>query len=244
MRSTQGDMHEITFNTLAAAGYGLAYEFGEAASGSGGKPGSSGFVDSSDKHRIDYRDTLSYVVKNMGILALFMILGQIGWPRSMTMGRLRTVAAAKDKLEYSMGQMLDQERRRIQSGDPGASNFLSALIRYSGQGVDENGGGGTSTTGKILLNDEEVYGNLFVYLVGGFTTANALTFAVTRMAIEPHLQDWVAEEIDAIIGKDGASTPSYEAAFARLTRCLAIMVSPGTTSPLTQSSSMIAITQV
>lgn len=36
-----------------------------------------------------------------------------------------------------------------------------------------------------------------MYLVGGFTTANALTFAVTRMAIEPHLQDWVAEEIDA-----------------------------------------------
>lgn len=157
----------------------------------------------------------------MGILALYVLLDQIGWPRSKITAWLREGAAAKDKLQSSMTEVLKQERGRIESGETGARNFLSAILRYSGQGAGEEGGGGARMPGKILLSDEEVYGNLFVYLMGGFTTEKALAFAVMRMAIDPHLQEWVTEEIDpghAITGEDQASTPSCEVPFPRLTR--------------------------
>jgi cytochrome P450 len=57
------------------------------------------------------------------------------------------------------------------------------------------------------------------YNIAGHQTAvNILKYAIALLAYSPKWQDWVGEEIDAIPGNT-----SYEKAFARLIRCLAVI---------------------
>ena len=76
------------------------------------------------------------------------------------------------------------------------------------------------------LTEEEVYGNVFVFNFAGHdATANSLAIGICLLATRPDIQDWIAEEINAVLTGVKSEDSSYEATFSRLPRCLAVVVS-------------------
>lgn len=55
------------------------------------------------------------------------------------------------------------------------------------------------------------------------TTANTISFAIAMLAGHPKVQDWLSEEINAVMGDE--EHPNYEETYPKLVRCLALMVS-------------------
>lgn len=77
------------------------------------------------------------------------------------------------------------------------------------------------------LSENEVIGNLFNFKIAGFdTTASTMAYAIMALALEPHWQDWIIEEIDKVSRTEKSEMNTcFETDFSQLTRCLAIMVS-------------------
>ena len=103
------------------------------------------------------------------------------------------------------------------------NNLMTSLVRASQANVDQK----RNTTGSHHegLTEEEVYGNVFVFNFAGHdATANSLAIGICLLATRPDIQDWIAEEINAVLTGVKSEDASYEAAFPRLPRCLAVVV--------------------
>ena len=62
-----------------------------------------------------------------------------------------------------------------------------------------------------------------MFTAAGFdTTANTMAYAMVILAVYPHLQDWICEEIDEVLDGKGDDL-SYSDVFPRLVRTLALM---------------------
>jgi len=73
-----------------------------------------------------------------------------------------------------------------------------------------------------FLQDEELYGNLFVFNLAGFdTTANAMFFTLPLLAANPKVQEWVSKEVKEVLLDNDVC---YDDAFSRLRRTLALLV--------------------
>lgn len=116
--------------------------------------------------------------------------------------------------------MLEQEREFFRQ-DSMRDCIMSALVKAS----DEEHRLFTKTTLKRGLSEKELQGNMFILTLAGFdTTANTMAYAITRLAIDLKLQDWIVEEVRHVAA---SGETSYEKVFPRLVRCLALMVSRG-----------------
>lgn len=204
-KETVGDTALLALHVLTYAGFGMKYSY------------SSGVQRPQPGFTMAYRDALSMVLRN--VIILFIV------PRSFLRlsfmpKKLRDVGQATKEFQTYMEEMLARERQLISKRVPGQGNLMSALIRASEEakelGEDESVQG---------LQDEEIFGNIFIYnLAGHETTANAVAFAIVLLAAYPEWQDWIAEEIEFVFGSGQTNKAgAYEAAFPRLRRCLAIM---------------------
>lgn len=109
-----------------------------------------------------------------------------------------------------------QARLKTGSGSGGASSktLMSSLVRAS-QDEAQNGSG---------LTESEIYGNMFMLNFAGHdTTAHTFTFAIHFLAANPAVQDWVSEEVRAVLG-DNRDDWDYATHFPRLRRCFAVML--------------------
>lgn len=221
VRSTQEDTTRIAFNVLSAAGFGLAFDFDDVAAQSGLSE-----ADRQAGHRMSYRDALFFMLNDIISLFIFTVGRMYGWPVFAMWGKVKAMGVARDEYARYMREMLQKEREEIRAGvsATGAKeNLMSVLVRNSDQGSDDAAVSKISKTGPVMT-DDEILGNLFVYnLAGHDTTAGALNFAVTLLACEPKWQEWLAEEIDAIVREDQTGL-KYTAVFPKLHRCLALMV--------------------
>lgn len=103
------------------------------------------------------------------------------------------------------------------------NNLITSLVRASQASVDRE----ESTKGhQDGLTEEEGYGNIFVFNFAGHdATANSLAIGICLLATRPNVQDWIAEEINAVLAGVDSKESSYEAAFPYLPRCLAVVLS-------------------
>ncbi|KAF7511090.1 hypothetical protein GJ744_005321 [Endocarpon pusillum] len=100
-------------------------------------------------------------------------------------------------------------------------NLLTALVRTS----EEAKQSGKDEMFHQGLTDEEIFGNIFFYNLAGYETmANTIATGIVLLAAYPEWQEWMAEEINLVFD-DQEILPmgKYEAAFPRLSRCLAVM---------------------
>jgi cytochrome P450 len=112
--------------------------------------------------------------------------------------------------------MLDQERERLsQEAGESKNNILSQLVQAS-----------SNEKKDAALSDGDLRGNLFVFTAAGFeTTANTLTFAFAMLARYPQWQEWLFEEIDAILPPAGSDDPvEYAAVFPKAHRIMAFLL--------------------
>jgi cytochrome P450 len=140
---------------------------------------------------------------------------------------LQTVGTALKNLPDLTKNMLHQERRRTVTGVGAPDNIMSMLVRLSDQ-EKEKGQDKLPGRANQYLTEEEIAGNLFIFTAAGFdTTANTMAYAITLLAAYPKWQLWVQDELDFVLSaQERSDVPEYSTTFLKLTRCLALMVTP------------------
>lgn len=204
------DTRTLSLNVLAATGFQRSYDFHSS---------SQPEVDEAET----YRGALQIVLDNALILMLVppKLLRLPVLPSSWT--RIGKAAAA---FKRHMVQMLDQETSLLERGEKGTGGLMTSLVRAldtsQKEGAAPKASDGPSSKG---LTRDEIFSNIFVInLAGHDTTANTLAFAMILLAINPEVQDWVAEEVEKVTGSISSEEWDYAASFPSLRRCQAILV--------------------
>ncbi|KAM3082576.1 hypothetical protein ACMFMF_002234 [Clarireedia jacksonii] len=211
---TNTDTRTFSLHVLSGAGFGKSYAFKQS-----GQEVKSG-------RTFNYRDSLALILENC---LLILVLGpsllskfRLPWP-----SKWKQIGQATVDFKYYMTEMLNDERRAISQGKTRSATFTNSLLRaskeMSGSSSDVKIASGAD--GYQGLTEDEIYGNIFVYNFAGHdTTAIVLNWAIYVLAAHPDVQDWISEEINAVITNDMPSTWDYKIIYPKLNRCYAIMV--------------------
>ncbi|KIW20435.1 hypothetical protein PV08_01010 [Exophiala spinifera] len=192
----------LAINVLGTAGFGIRRPWKEKAAAAHDR-----------SRRFTYMEATKIVVENI-IEAVFPT-------RLLTLPMLpsswRDIGHAKAEFPLLTKEMLENERRVQENAtEQPRSNLMSMLVRLS------NTNDSKSTQ---YLTEDEMLGNLFLFTAAGFdTTANSMAYALALLATYPKYQDWLHEEIKAVISDKPSERLEYADVFHRLPRCLALML--------------------
>lgn len=108
-----------------------------------------------------------------------------------------------------------------------ASLIRTLVARAQGPCEAKVHGDGSSSLPANILDDSEIYGNLFMFSFAGHETmAMTLAYAVYLFAAFPEWQEWVGAEINLVFAThNNIDTLDYHELFPKLKRCRAVMVS-------------------
>ncbi|KAI1267672.1 putative cytochrome P450 oxidoreductase [Xylariaceae sp. FL1019] len=115
----------------------------------------------------------------------------------MRMTPMREIAVAHGELEKYMREMIRMETASLSKDSDYESadakgNLLTSVLRASALEAKAAGR-------KQAFSEDEVLGNLFLYLLAGYeTTANAMTYGFITLALRQDLQDKIMEEVDEV----------------------------------------------
>ncbi|EAU86314.2 614/534 cytochrome P450 [Coprinopsis cinerea okayama7 len=144
-------------------------------------------------HRVSFKQALQIAAQNLVVRAAFPKVIHKSVPS------LRKIDLAYEELESYMRGLI---RERLDSTDKVDRNdLLSLLVEHSNEG----------TQGKSLT-DEEVMGNVFVFLMAGHegseeTAALTLSFAFALLALYPEEQEAVYQEIKSDTNLPASEVP-------------------------------------
>ncbi|KAK4097301.1 cytochrome P450 [Parathielavia hyrcaniae] len=197
------DLRTLTLHVLSGAGFGKFYRF-------------EGHTERSDSSvSASYKSSLQIILENcVLILALgpsFLSKARPWLPSTWKLAKLADTCAAFQ--QYMTDQYEEEKRATLTQERMGGAKktLMSSLISAS---QAENTG----------LSESEIYGNMFMLNFAGHdTTAHTFTFAMYFIAANPDVQDWLSDEIRAVLG-DNTTSPPYAISFPRLKRCLAVML--------------------
>ena len=205
--SVAKDTRTLSLNVLAATGFRRAYKFR-----------------SSEQPKSDeastYRDALQMVLDNA---ILIMVLPRWVFSLPLLPNSLARLGKAANEFKNYMKNMLGEETTLRDSGEEGTGSLMTSFVRA----LDIHHKGDSSPRG---LTVDEIFGNIFVINFAGHdTTANTLAFAALLLAAYPDVQDWVAEELRAVFGKEQGRDKAcpdwdYNEIFPRLLRCRTVLV--------------------
>jgi cytochrome P450 len=197
---TPNDTMQLALHVLTAAGFGKSYQFG------------AGLANLTDGHTMSYRDSLQKILQNLFVT---IVITSVNLPSIILPQSVLDVKQAIVEFKEYMVEMVEEEKSQIGRKDAERDNLMSVLVRASEAEGGRNG-----------LNNEEIYGNLFIYnLAGHDTTANTLAYAIALMATDPKMQSWIREELHLVFGEEETLLDDdYEKAFPQLRRCMALMV--------------------
>lgn len=204
----------IALHVLSSAGFGHTHDF------------SGGLRQVPQGHVKSFSEALMYLLQNILHVYLFTAIKPLGWLQPWKNKEINATVA--EFREY-MKETVAYSRATTQGGGGGQANDIVGALVDADEAAkrEEKIAPNSGFGGKPMhLTDDELFGNLYVFNLAGFeTTANALTYTMPFLARQPEVQDWVAEEIDAVIKAGTEQDWTYESAFPALVRCLAVMVS-------------------
>lgn len=213
------DIASMALNVLATSALGRSWRFCGTEEGEGAEE---------DPEAVLCRNSLAYLLKSIRFLVLTP-LWVYSMPPAVLPGKLSKYVSAHREFRRYMEKMVKEKKAEVATGEISDDTFLNTIVSKSEEfrklGKPSTIEGASVSGG---LYDEEIYGNLFTFNFAGHeTTAGTLTYALHLLAVYQQMQDWVREEVlcvyDQCTGPSG-TTPSYEAAFPLLKRCLAVMV--------------------
>lgn len=207
----------VAMHVLSAAGFGHVHDF------------DGGLRVIAKGHSRSLAEALMYLGQNILFVLLSTNFRVLGWimPR-----KYKEVKGVIQEFRQYMTEIVAYNRATTQGGGGGRpADIVSALVE-----ADEAAKREEKTAGVVLgakpmyLSDDELFGNLYVFNLAGFeTTANALTYTIPFLAANREVQDWVGQEVDAVL--KGPDDPDYDQTFPSLVRCLALMVCLGSLKP-------------
>ncbi|KAK0747379.1 cytochrome P450 [Apiosordaria backusii] len=163
-----------------------------------------------------YKDTLQEILENC---VLIMALGPevLGKLERWLPKKLKNLHHACVVFQSHMTKMYEETKARLANQtfqtSPAPRNFLTSLVQASHEMTSEG------------LTERQLYGNMFMLAFAGHdTVAHTFTFATLFLAGSPDVQDWISEEVRAVLGSRDTKDLDYEKDFPRLKRCLAVML--------------------
>lgn len=98
--------------------------------------------------------------------------------------------------------VIDQRREdRFNGNQTNHNDMLQLLMDAAENRLAEDGQADGRSSLKLLLTDDEIIANAWVFLLGGFeTTANALTYCAYALATHPEIQDKLYQELVEELG--------------------------------------------
>lgn len=199
------DTSVVAMHVLSYAAMGKEYSFGH------------GVEDVEPGHEMSYAAAMKTVVSNLSPMLVPLTFAAAKLPASIVPGWLRQLQTAVKSMRATLEEAVATEREEYINGGLAKDNLLSTLVR-----ANETEKHGTGKE-KLHLDDEELYGNLYMFNQAGHeTTSSALSYAIPLLAVHPEVQEWVRQEVDAVFGD--ADRNVYGDAFPRLVRCEALMV--------------------
>ena len=210
-------VRRITINVIGATGYGSRRSWVQAASD----------VVPSAGYKLTFMEAVMAIVNN-SILSVFLPTDLLCW-RVMP-NVIQTLGAATKEFPGYARDFIAEERRSPST----RKTLIGALVKNMSTGVtkndektadEQNYFSSKPANSSATFSEDEIIGNLFNFTIAGFdTTASTIAYSLMALALEPKWQDWIIEEIDqAAVLNPGVD---YEKSFPRMTRCLALMVSP------------------
>ncbi|MCJ1359699.1 MAG: hypothetical protein MMC33_009701 [Icmadophila ericetorum] len=133
----------------------------------------------------------------------------------------KKIGWAIQEFRQYMLQMIADEKKLIKEGKPGSNNLVSNLVRAA------EDSGKTHRESRVMkpLSVDEILGNIFVFNFAGHdTTAISLSYSMLLLVANPEVQDWLSEEIQAVLPSEHWETWDYQKAFPELRRCLAVLL--------------------
>lgn len=212
--SVQQDFQTVAINVLAATAFKKSYDF-------------RGSSEEAEDDNSSYRSTLATVLDNAILLMLIPYQYMKG---SFVPKKLVKVGDAARAFKGHMINMLEQETKALREKKSGSGGMMSSFVRaldVHERELAESPQLKVSKDGKRGLSIDEIFGNVFILNFAGYdTTANIIAYASYLLAINPEVQDWLAEEVDALTGSSGASieTWDYHTSFPQLKRCRAVLL--------------------
>ncbi|KIP05980.1 hypothetical protein PHLGIDRAFT_119388 [Phlebiopsis gigantea 11061_1 CR5-6] len=146
-------------------------------------------------HKMAFKDALHVVS-----LDVFYKIAVPGWiMKHFPTQRMKKVCIAFEELEQYMREMI--HARRTAEKKEERYDLFSSLLEASEDELDG--------TGSVKLTDQELLGNIFIFLLAGHeTTAHTLCFAFGLLALYPEKQENLYKHIKSII-PDGR-IPTYD----------------------------------
>ncbi|RDL40135.1 Uncharacterized protein BP5553_00114 [Venustampulla echinocandica] len=203
------DINALTLAVISLAGFGKKLEAVKEQS-----------QDIPSGYRISFLKAISDTTA-----FLFPILVFPAWLLKIT--PLAKAHIAHTQLDKYLRAMICKERvaaesrGNVKSTGP-KGNLLQTVLKssYDVAQVEKQKKVGEQKTRKDGFTDDEVLGNLFIYLLAGYeTTANAIAYGLIVLALEPELQKRVAAEVDSVWSRaaaQGRSELTYEKDFSQL----------------------------
>ncbi|KAK8026496.1 hypothetical protein PG991_003552 [Apiospora marii] len=186
------DLRTLSLHVLSRAGFGKAFKF----------------QGHHEKVAVatNYKESLKMVLDNC---VLIMALGTKFLSKPWLPARLRRVYQAYIAFQQYLTSLYESEKQHMAESHSTGRTLMSTLIKASAEEEAES----------MSLTERELYGNMFLFNFAGHdTTTHTLTFALMYLAINPQVQEWIAEEIASVSDWD------YTTDFPQLTRCIAVLM--------------------
>lgn len=207
------DMVLIALHVLSGAGFGQIHDF------------SSGLRDVPQGHLKSFPESLMFLLTN---LFKVLLVKNVRLPPLLMPSSIKDLQDTVKDFHLYLKEIVAYHRAITQGGGGGQiADIVSALVEADEAAKREEKIPDVGLGAKAMhLTDEEMFGNLFLFNLAGFeTTSNALTYTFPSLALHRDVQDWVGEEVDAVIGDKELHDLDYTTTFPLLVRCLAVMVS-------------------
>lgn len=218
--NTMRGLKTIAINVLGTAGFGISQPWKK---GNDEKP-EKGF-------RHTYMEATRTVIENIiesAVIPAKLLTLPFFSPSWQAIGH------AKTEFPIHTKNMLERERTLQSTTSETRSNLMSILVKIADSaasvGTEKTEGLDKPQKG-LLLKEEEILGNLFIFTSAGFdTTANTMAYALALLATYPEWQDWLYEEISAVLLDKDPDNLEYNEVYPKLPRCLSLLVSSNPTS--------------
>ena len=158
--TTRADIQNLALNVLCSAGFGVKNKFVPER---GAMSGGSRFHTS----QVGYREALQTILSSFMALLVVGMLEKAGVPQFFMIGPLRRLSVVKRAFKGHMADMIESERKYLESGNTDRHNLISTLIRANADAKAAADTDVPAITDKPTsfakgLTEEEIFGNLFI----------------------------------------------------------------------------------
>ncbi|OSS45979.1 hypothetical protein B5807_08323 [Epicoccum nigrum] len=178
-------------------------------------------------HTMSLMESMGFIMQHV---LLTVVFNSLRAPDLLLPGVLRKLKTSVKELRLYMEELVahvqaDKPSFSVDNARARPTSLLQAMVhaneaeKHTDMTID------SKERQRSHLTSSELYGNIFVFQLGGFeTTASTLTFALPFLALHPDIQSWIFDEISQNTTKQaGDDDKDYTTTYPHLPRTLALM---------------------